>query len=118
MHFAALHFKHKNRSAACAAEQGVMSFLDDSSMNRDKNKYYMLWFLASSLYSLIIFYCVLILMKEYSATGQIEFSPKEGIMLNGSPAIIACAAVFFTGILSTILAIDSYKKFSRNNKKS
>ena len=25
MHFAALHFKHKNRSAVCAAEQGIMS---------------------------------------------------------------------------------------------
>jgi hypothetical protein len=25
VHFAALHFKHKNRSAACAAEQGVIS---------------------------------------------------------------------------------------------
>jgi N-acetylmuramoyl-L-alanine amidase len=38
VHFAALHFKHKNRSAACAAEQGVRFLREKSMSASDSNK--------------------------------------------------------------------------------
>lgn len=94
-----------------------MSILDINFMAIDKNKYYMFWFLGSLTYSIIMFHWVLSAASTYFSTGYIDYHVKSYIVLHGSAAIFAHVGTFFMGVLSAILTIDSYKKFSRSSKK-
>jgi len=83
----------------------------------NKQDYYIWWTIGGGLFAACLFYMELQVVQRVIVSGEVTYVlPKYSMVLKGTAAILAHIGTFGIGVLSAILAMDSYAKFLRSKK--